>query len=213
MNAPAREDDVAMGNINKPPANPIVGGIFILQSKLNGIVAAATLAVEHFNSKVFANEETEQIKKATTAAGPTLQAPAVCIAEVVNGERPVSAPTLCGVVRTETEKAISDLKSKVQSLRVQVASSKEKKKPPKCKPTDRKANDRKNSNRSGTANTSKDFHSRNGKATGKGFAHIKNCESHPGSGRATSATKGKSTKNSSPKQHGKKNASGCKKSD
>ena len=107
--------------------------------------------------------------------------------------------------------AISDLKRKVQSLCAQVALLKEKKKPSKRKPTDRKTNDRKNSDHSGT--NSKDFHHRNGKAAGKGFANNKNRESHPGSGRATSAVKGRSTKNSSAKSHGRKNASGRMKSD
>ncbi len=55
-----------MGDNDKPSTKPVVGGISILQSKLNGVVTTTTLAVKYFNAKVCANEETKRIKKATT---------------------------------------------------------------------------------------------------------------------------------------------------
>ncbi len=56
------------GDNGKPFAKPVVGGISILQSKLNGVIATATLAVESFNAKVRANEETKYIRKATAVS-------------------------------------------------------------------------------------------------------------------------------------------------
>ena len=135
------------------------------------------------------HKETQRIKQATTL--PLLRSAADRIADQVNNNCPVSAPVLRSVVRNETEKAISELKREVQSLRAQLSNNTAKK---------------------NKKNTSKDFQQRNGKAAKHESTPNKSRGSRQGKGNATTAAEGKNKKQRSPaKRDGRKQRSGTKK--
>ena len=139
--------------------------------------------VEHFKTKISKKEETRRIKKESTPAA--LRSAADCIAEQVQGERPISAPVLCGVVHYETNKALSERKCKMQSLRAKLSNSESKSK--------KKTNLKKST--PAKIMPSKYFQQRSGKVTRKGSAN--KAHGPPKQGNATTATKKNSAKQNS----------------
>ena len=176
--APPTDAQMTDATMTEPTIErPVVGGISILQAELTKTIATAEQLVTHFKEVVRENEETRRIKKAT--APPRLKTAADNIAEVVHGERPVSAPTLRNVVRSETDKAIRNLQREVQSLRAKVAKGKQR---------------RSSTAMKSVANTPSHFQRRRGSAAGIGSASKQTRGTPPARGNAATAAESKPKK-------------------
>ena len=68
------------------------------------------------------NEQERCIAKATVE--PCLTSTAVCIAAVVEAERPASRPTLKGLIQEDVAASTEELKQRIQSLEGKLAQTK-----------------------------------------------------------------------------------------
>jgi hypothetical protein len=167
----------------------LVGGVAVVQADLLKFVQVTAQAVAEFHKNVVANEESRRIKKATVPS--TLSSVSERIAATIAAERPVTAPVLRGVVRTEAEKTNAILQRQVKSLQAKFDAMESKSK---TKATKTKART--------------DFQSRSGRAAGRGSSNNQGRGGAPGRGNAaTNSSRANNASRSNGKPNGKGRAS------
>ena len=177
---------------------PIIGGRVVIIGRLSEVATVASRSVSYFQKVVAENEMARRIKRATIA--PALDSAADRIAEAVRGERPADRPVLRGLVQSEAERAVLDMKREIQSLRSRL-DSQEKKKGRKNAPQPTEKNQQ----------PSKDFRRRGGRAARTGRATNQTRGSPPKHGDATTSERKKPlAAHSANKSGGKKGAKATK---
>jgi len=167
--AAGQDDDAMMADVQAQPAQPapIVGGQAAFLADMAKLIQVAWEAREVFLTKVQKNEEARRIKKAAVQA--QLTSAAERIAATIAAERPATAPVLCGVVRSETERANQQLCRQVQSLQATVSNLTLKQ------------------GRGNARRPAQDFQARSGRTAGRGPSNNQHWGGAVGRGNATTA--------------------------